>query len=73
MAVLERGSGVWLERLRTRDLQDLVATRLIAPSLDVDQVEQPALRIGEEHGAHAIRQSEEALDGRERLVCTPAQ
>src|SRR6185369_16123532 len=67
MAVLERCSRVRLERLRARDLEDLVPARLVAPSLDVDQIEEPPFRVGQEDRARSIRQPEEALDGRERL------
>ena len=67
MVVLERRSGVGLERFGTGHLENLVAAGLIAPSLDIDQVQKSALGIGEEDRAHPIGQSEEAFDGRERL------
>ena len=69
--VLQRRAGVRLIRARARDLELSRLASLAAPALDVDDVEQPALGVGEEHGPHAVRQPEEALDGGQRLACTP--
>src|SRR4029453_4193438 len=64
VAVLQRGARVWLIRFRARHLQRLMPAPLTAPPLDVDDVEEPALRVGQEDRANAVGQAEQALDGR---------
>ena len=50
-----------------RHVEDLVRAELPAPTIDVDDVQQPALDVGEKDRADAVREAIEALDGGERL------
>ncbi len=47
--MLQRRARVRLIRLRARHLQRLMPAHLTAPPLDVDDVQQPAFRVGEKH------------------------
>ena len=68
VAVLQRRARVRLVGLRARcHLQMPGVADLAAPPLDVDDVEQLAVGVRQKHGAHAVSQPVEALDGRQRL------
>lgn len=62
-----RGARVRAEPFRARRVNGRVVAHLVAPPLDIDDVEQPPFRIREEHRAYAVRETEEALYAGERL------
>jgi hypothetical protein len=64
MSLLQRRPRVRLIGLGARHLQRLLPVHLSGPAFDVDDVEQPAFRIGEKDRAHAVGQTEQAFDRR---------
>ena len=62
MPVMLGGAGVELIALRARHRQTFRLAGRAAPALDINDVEQPALRIGEEQGGHAIGETVETPD-----------
>jgi hypothetical protein len=65
--VLECGAGMRLIAFGAGNLQGLTGGHLASPPLDVDDVEQPAITVGEKHRPHAVREAVEAFEGCERL------